>query len=535
MKSGYIFIGLALAVVVVFFPILHASFVYDDYLFVVENPLVTREAVSMGEIFHQPFPWQEKSFEWYRPLTILGYRLNTAGGVPNGPAFHAVNLVLHLAVVMLFFVWARRFLDSLSSAAFAAFLFALMPGHAEAVLWVSGRSELIVTCLCLAAFLLIRHDRDHFRVRDIALLSLLFSVGLLVKESMVLLLPLVIALYVGSEKEGIKSGEGWRRALITTIPLVILFFGYLALRLSVVGSLIPAESETAGTTLLQRLPLSGKVFWQAFSCLIYLPAPSVEYFWTDALGFTWRSLAGWLVVVAAVVGWFRTRSIAVRHGIAIAVGGFILYSHLLASTELFAERFLYLSSMGFCLLAGEAHQRLKEKIGSRWVTILAVTWCLAVGLKTFSYAKVWRNDLTLWSYTVNVVPESPQALKNYGVALMKNGHVHSALNAFRKLRHYPGQELQGQILMLRAYGRMGRYKEGVALASAALLNYPLHGELLFLLGRHQFQLGDRSAAAETLDQLQNLITHDPEAAKFAHRLRYELNTGHPWTKSKDTR
>jgi hypothetical protein len=338
----------------------------------------------------------------------------------------------------------------------------------------------------------------------------------------------VIVLYVGSEKESIKSVQGWRRGVITAIPLVILFIGYLVLRLSVVGSLIPAEDETAGTTLLQRLPLSGKVFWQALCGLIYLPAPTVEYFWTDPLDFTWRSLAGWLVVVAAVIGWFRTRSVAVRHGIAIAVGGFILYSHLLASTELFAERFLYLPSVGFCLLAGEAHRRLKGKMGSRWVTILAVIWCLAVGLKTFSYAKVWRNDLTLWSYTVNVVPESPRALKNYGIALMKHGDVHGALNTFRKLRNYPDQELKGQILMLRAYGRIGRYKEGITLARAALLHYPHHPELLFLLGRHQFQLGDRFAAAETLKQLQNLSVHDLEAAKYAHRLQYELNTGRPW-------
>jgi tetratricopeptide (TPR) repeat protein len=127
-----------------------------------------------------------------------------------------------------------------------------------------------------------------------------------------------------------------------------------------------------------------------------------------------------------------------------------------------------------------------------------------------------------------VVPESPQALKNYGVALMKDGHVHGALNAFRKLRNYPGQDLQGQLLMLKAYGRMGMYKEGITLARAALLHYPHHAEILFLLGRHQFKWGDRSAAAETLDRLQNLSAHDPEAAKFAHRLRYELNSGHPW-------
>jgi Flp pilus assembly protein TadD len=134
----------------------------------------------------------------------------------------------------------------------------------------------------------------------------------------------------------------------------------------------------------------------------------------------------------------------------------------------------------------------------------------------------------LWSYTVNVVPESPRALKNYGIALMKHGDVHGAINTFRKLRNYPGQELKGQILMLRAYGRMGRHKEGITLARAALLHYPHHPELLFLMGRHQFQLGDRSAAAETLKQLQSISVHDLEAAKYAHRLQYELNTGRPW-------
>ena len=55
---------------------------------------------------------------------------------------------------------AERLLGVASSAAFGATIFALMPGHAETVLWIAGRSELMVTCLCLIAIIIIDIDKS---------------------------------------------------------------------------------------------------------------------------------------------------------------------------------------------------------------------------------------------------------------------------------------------------------------------------------------------------------------------------------------
>lgn len=523
-------IVLTILTLLCFLPSFFSSFVYDDHALILENPLVTGKEIAWWETFSHPFPWKGNSFEYYRPVTILSYRFNTLGENPSPFLFHTVNILLHLTVVLLCFFWVRLLLKNNNTAFFSALLFALMPGHAETVFWISGRSDLIISVFFMAVLLSIHKLNKKLNIKYLTLIVVFFTFGILTKESMVVLLPLIVALYLGYERNGIKSRKGWQRSCLTILPLLFVFIGYIILRIVVVGSFFRTVDESGTATILQRIPLAGKVFLQAFLNLIYLPRPNIEYHWSQALNFNLYSIVGWFIVIIAITAWFKIKNVYIRHGIVITICGFLTYTHLLYSTELFAERYLYLPSIGFCLLLGAGYHWLRKRTNSSLITILAICWGLTIGIKTFNYGKVWKNDLTLWSYTVKISPKSPKALTNYGISLMNNSDSYEALKIFKKLQKLPGEDLKARILQLKALGRLKYNQAGVNLAYASLVKYPDSSELLFLLGRHEFKLGDKIAAKKTLENLEKLGKKNHQANKYAQRLRYELNTGRPWIK-----
>jgi len=89
---------------------------------------------------------------WPHPLTHFAGWLNyqAAGGEPI--AYHAVNLLLHLAAVLLAYECLRRLLPTTQALAAAA-IFAVHPLQAQVVDYVSARTEMIVGVFALAALL----------------------------------------------------------------------------------------------------------------------------------------------------------------------------------------------------------------------------------------------------------------------------------------------------------------------------------------------------------------------------------------------
>jgi tetratricopeptide (TPR) repeat protein len=93
-----------------------------------------------------------QGFAWPHPLTHLLDWLNFAFAGEDPMAYHAVNLLLHLAAVLLAYESLRRLLPA-APALIAAGIFAVHPLQAEVVDYVSARAEIVVAILAFAALL----------------------------------------------------------------------------------------------------------------------------------------------------------------------------------------------------------------------------------------------------------------------------------------------------------------------------------------------------------------------------------------------
>lgn len=75
---------------------------------------------------------QERSHKSYRPLTVLTFRLNYLLTELSPASYHLFNVVLHVAVCVLFLRFCRLLMDRTTSLV-ATLLFAVHPIHTEAV------------------------------------------------------------------------------------------------------------------------------------------------------------------------------------------------------------------------------------------------------------------------------------------------------------------------------------------------------------------------------------------------------------------
>jgi tetratricopeptide (TPR) repeat protein len=127
-------------VFLVYWPVLHGEFIWDDFLLVGQNPLVTGR-LGPGTV------WFGTSF----PLTTLAFWAQYLAWGMNAHAFHVVNVTLHaLNAVLLWRLLARL---QVRGAWLGAVLFAVHPVCVATVAWISELKNTLSLCFFLLSFL----------------------------------------------------------------------------------------------------------------------------------------------------------------------------------------------------------------------------------------------------------------------------------------------------------------------------------------------------------------------------------------------
>jgi protein O-mannosyl-transferase len=397
------------AALLVYLNSLANGFAYDDSWIIVQNPRI-RDLANLGKIWLTPYwPAYGTELGLYRPLTIFMFALQWQIA-ENAPwLFHLVNVLLHAATSALVFLLIERLINRRAALA-GALLFAIHPLHTEAVSNVVGQAELWVALTVLGACLLYSaRPESRLTTARLLLILLLYALGLLAKESAVVLPGLLVLLDVVQRRivftrEGLKRYVGDVAFLILLLTLVLC--AYLTLRLSVLGNL-------AGTDAAPGLPYLREQFrvlnalraWPEFMRLLFFPLDlSVDYAPGVILpveSFTPMVLLGLLLVVATVL----LSLAAPWRPFAGLVAGWFLITILPVANFFFpigvliAERTLYLPSVAVCFIAGLAwdHGRQAAARETRRLTAaLAAVVVVAFGIRTIVRNPDWKDLGTVW-------------------------------------------------------------------------------------------------------------------------------------------
>jgi tetratricopeptide (TPR) repeat protein len=539
---------------------LTGEFVWDDAPLIVENSLVKVPA-EYSRLFVSSF-WEtgdshDRFRSFFRPLISLSYALDYAvwGLRPFG--FHLTNLLLHFVCCWLVYRIAQdEGLDS-PYALLGALVFAAHPVHVESVAWISGRTDLLCSVFVLASFLAYRRGvREPSRWRYRAGAWVLFLLSLFSKE-MAATLPLLIFC---DRYLSIPSPNGrFRAALGASLPFLVGFVLYFLVRLAVLGDGAPA---------LYQLSLSSWMATVAFVAarymtLLILPVGlDAHYPYSPLDGFfsplALVSLLMLLVMAAGVWMLWKRAPSAVFWALWIVVGLLPVMTLGRFGDVIMADRFLYLPSVGLCLLVGFATRFLgRGVLGGRrlWVTMLSIVLVGPLAAASFSRSAVWASDQTLFTDMLKTSPGSALVRNNYGLTLYGRGELELAIEQFRmavqlapnyamahnnlgaalerrgwrseSLKHYrvavdlaPGamraERNLGHLLL-----RVGQYDEGQRRLLELLELYPNSPDVLYAVADLRYRVGAVAAAVVYLEQSLSADPWHAESHYFLGKIRYE--------------
>jgi Tfp pilus assembly protein PilF len=439
-RNAVVFLILILLSALPYVNALANSFVYDDRLQILGNPYI-HSFRYLGRIFGSTvwtFEGAQGVTNYYRPLMTLAYLVGykVFGRLPFG--FHLMNLVLQVAIVLLLFAVTESIFHDRLLSLVASGLFALHPIHTESVAWIAGITDLELSFFFLLTFLLylrladIEQPTPSYR-RSYLLMLLAYSLALLSKEQAVVL-PALAIVYEHLYRPGAARSQ-FRDKFRHYLPLCWTALAYIAFRRFALGGFAPAvwrpDLRWSGV-LLSATALTGnylgKLIWPTHLTAFYVFHESRSIRDPQVLA----GIAG-LIVCAGLFVWLwrsaRPLSFALLWiGATLAP---VLNARWMPA-QVFAERYLYLPSVGFCWLAGATVAKLWRQTPLEWpsagrtlarqaiaITVAVVACLYAIG--TVERNRDWRTDEVLYRRTLEAQPDAQVIHTNLGVDFADRG------------------------------------------------------------------------------------------------------------------
>jgi protein O-mannosyl-transferase len=525
---------------VAFLPVLDAGFLtWDDETNLVNNPRFR----GLG--------WTQLRWMFgttlmghYIPITWMTFAANYLLGGMNPWGYHLANLLLHGVNAGVFYFVARRILQAalgggagqrsatpevvLSlSAAFAALVFGVHPLRVESVAWITERRDVLCGLFYLLATLAyLRGVEGGGGIgRRWWSLSLGAFVLALLSKAAAMPLPAGLLILDVYPLRRIRT-VGWRGLLVEKAPYVVLSaaIGVMA---------VIAQSSAQALTGYRQYGIGARFAMTAYNLAFY----PWKLVWSADLSplyelprnvspLAWRFIVPTLAFVVVTIA-----LVALRRRWPGALAAW-LYSALLvlpvtgavahAGVQLAADRYSYLSGLGFALLAGgvlakllQERQRLQPAVVAAAV-LVAVLVIVGWAAGSWRQSKVWRDTETLWRSALDldpncvvcqvnlgaelVVADNPApersreaevlfrralagdpdrdfAYHGLGIALAAQGRYGEAEAAFREyMRRQPGSAV-GPIDLGQLYVSQRRYDEAIPFLRRALAMKSAYGEV----------------------------------------------------------
>ena len=448
----------ALITFAVFFPAVHNGFAstWDDNTNLIDNP------------HYRGFAWPQVKWMWtnhlmdhYVPLTWMTFGLDYLVWKVNPYGYHLSNVILHATNAGLFCLLALAMLRlsmpkgsgrsaGLIGAVFAALFFGLHPLRVESVAWVTERRDVlsgVFYLLALLAYLRAAGEQAKPATQRKYYWSCfgLFVAAVLSKEIAVTL-PVVLLIldFYPLRRLGDAPGR-WFGPSVRGVWLEKIPFFVVALADSAMTTYVAVQQDLpeslAKLGWLSRLAISD--YGMAFYVLKTVaprhlsPLYPLNTYKTDprSAAFILSFSFVFIVSFAALALYRRDRwllPIWLAYAVTLLpVGGLIHNGNQIA-----ADRYTYLSCLGWALLAGAALVLCWRWAQASWVRVGALA-CLALGAlaalawQTRQQLTVWRDSDTLWSRVVSVEP-CAMALTNQGAAFSKEGDTLGAMACYRR-------------------------------------------------------------------------------------------------------
>jgi len=515
----------------VFLPSLRNGLVWDDITYVTKWEPRLRSSELTLKTFIPSRTNEAKSSKYFRPVYFASILIDNRiwGASPFG--FHMTNIILHsVSTVLLYFLVLLLFGEfnrgpGESEAFLSSLLFAVYPLHVESVSFIAARGDILAGMfflLCLIFYIL-----SYRRFFFIVLAGAAFYLSFLSKE-VALAFPIII---LGFD---FISGRLLTRANIFKYLIIgFLIFLYFYVRSGSFTHFFDvlrqnSFREAEGTTGLGEfvtLFLGAYLFYAEKLLFPY----SLNHFIGTIHGGTAFYIFVSVLLIAVVMAVFvisvrRREKISAFSLLWIfaALGPAVMVAIYPLAITRFAERFVYIPSMGFCMLAGYLIVKGGRLSGRRWAALAAGgLLCVSYLVVTVKGQEVWSDEITFWEAAVKRSPDQIVPKVNYGEALRQAGRVDEAIRQHTAALDH-GNDVTGRGRAMAAtslasdYMQKGDYANAERYLREALQYNPaFEGKYYYNMGFISLRKNDIKGAG---DFLEKAVKADPKDAKSYYLL-----------------
>lgn len=344
--SVWYWLAPCLAALLVYVPTLSFTFIHDDVAEI--SPITT-----LWNEISQPVHHSDK---YYRPV-FSAWMFFVHGFAGLNPAiWHFASVALHVLATFVVFRLMLELLGNAFAAGGAALLFAIHPVHIEAVSWVLANNEMLYTIFSLSSLLLLSIALRTERRSFIWLSIVVWIAALFTKETAVALFPVFFLL--GLHETNASWPTRLKRSVLVAVPYVVATVGYLAVRARVLHVGMIGSAGTIAGRPWKPVLYSSPAIVMSYMRKLFWPSGLSPTYDTQLLStgsFQICLTLGLLICGLCAVAWTSKRHPLIGIGAAIAVLPLVpvLYGmRFFAPTELVQDRYLYLPSVGVCLVVG---------------------------------------------------------------------------------------------------------------------------------------------------------------------------------------
>lgn len=454
--------------VITFLNSLDNTFVYDD-VFTITNNYFIREWGNFPALFTDEY-FHTSGEVTYRPVVTLSYFIDYWLWNLNPLGFHLTNILLHAACAVLVYLLLSFVIKNRTIPFLSGIFFASHPLLTEAVNGVSYREDLLATVFFLGAVVLCIQSRRHFRtylfLYPCSIISYLLA---LCSKETAITLPMILFLFdrVFYDADRIK-----KIAIKYYLGFILASGFYLFLRFVWFHNPVEKQLQYPDKSFLVNVLTMPKIIGGYIKLLFFPVGFNADYSILSTktpFDATFICSIAFLVVLGIIA--YRVHHHAKR------VYFFILWFfitllptlNIIPIANIMAERYLYLPSVGFCVvlsyicieiqrlsgvfLSGKTRETEHGKTGSLNIftvylpdppnnnpcrTLFLFMTCLAVvpvflySLSAMNRNRIWRDPFTFWLETVEVSPNSSRAHNNLGMIYLQEGNPSLAICEFQK-------------------------------------------------------------------------------------------------------
>ena len=506
------------------------GFVYDDSVLVVGN----RYEESKPLLY--PFIGA-LSGGAYRPLRDVSHAIDRIIWKEDPMGHHITSVLIHaLAALVVFQIGLCMFGEVMparrqascahlpgerGSAVWPAFLaaifFGLHPIQTECVSWISGRRDILCGLFYLTGLLMFIRYYLSGRKYYIAAVVVCYILSLSSKE-MGVTLPLILILYGYFFMRERKKSKSRMKYIYVSLLVVAVVFSMLTLDVST------GQKRTAlygGSRYLTSLGMLGVVV-EYMKLLVFPVGLCAEHMVSIPKTIREPAVLVSLLMVTIIVA---IGAVSFRKNKAVSFCILWFFITLLPVSNvivpvgnMMAERYMYIPSIGFCLLAGYLVWRVRSsRLRRAGVLAVALVSALIISYSflTITRNRDWKDDFTLWAKTARQAPASTRPLYNLANAYARRDMYDIAIVRYKELILMNPYRVEYHNNLGHVYDEKGAYDKAREQFKIASRLAPLSGAVHNNLG---IEYGKEGKDEEALKEFRKAVSLEPGNSRFHYDL-----------------